>query len=242
MQEEIEANCDENNLISVENVKNIIDRQQIGFIFKEFQSKYLLDEFLKNNFNMVSPIKVEIGTTTTWKKSKNGPVLVDVPDYAIVVPFEENLRSLLMNENYRSYLQFRTENGNSYKTILDGSFYKDSAFFQNNNNALGAILYYDEAVFTNPIGTRAKPHKMGLFYWSLANLDPRVRSTFDAMQLYAIVNYETMKKHGLRKVMEPLVKSINKLQAEGITIVVDNEEINYKVFLIITLLALFFKI
>ena len=46
--------------------------------------------------------------------------------------------------------------------ICDGDLYKSHSVFQGNDNALQVIAYYDEVTLTNPIGSRAKKHTIGI--------------------------------------------------------------------------------
>lgn len=45
--------------------------------------------------------------------------------------------------------------------ICDGDLFTDHPIFQGNEKALQIIGYYDEVTLTNPIGSRAKKHKIG---------------------------------------------------------------------------------
>ena len=44
----------------------------------------------------------------------------------------------------------------------DGSFFKDHALYSNCPTALHLMLYYDDIEVCNPIGSRAKKHKLGM--------------------------------------------------------------------------------
>ena len=45
--------------------------------------------------------------------------------------------------------------------ICDGDLFASHPVFQRNEKALQIIGYYDELTLTNPIGSRAKKHKIG---------------------------------------------------------------------------------
>ncbi|XP_011883997.1 PREDICTED: uncharacterized protein LOC105571135 [Vollenhovia emeryi] len=66
--------------------------------------------------------------------------------------------------------------------------------------------------------------KKSMFYWTLANIPPEVRSTQNTVQLLAIVKTEYLKKGGLQKVLEPFITDIITLQTQGITVNVTEQE------------------
>ena len=51
--------------------------------------------------------------------------------------------------------------GDFMMDICDGDLFADHSVFQGNEKALQIIGYYDEVTLTNPIGSRAKKHKIG---------------------------------------------------------------------------------
>ena len=68
-----------------------------------------------------------------------------------------------------------------------------------------------------------------MFYWTLANIKPEVRSLLNTIQLYAIVRTEHLKQpNGITKILQPFVADIVKLQTVGININVNGEVKNLK--------------
>ena len=51
--------------------------------------------------------------------------------------------------------------GDFMMDICDGDLFADHCVFRGNEKALQIIGYYDEVTLTNPIGSRAKKHKIG---------------------------------------------------------------------------------
>lgn len=80
------------------------------------------------------------------------------------------------------------------------------------------ILYYDDLGITNSLGANVKNHKLSMFYWTLANIDPEIRSIANTIQLFPVVKTELLKKSGIKKILQPFVSDIITLQREGITI------------------------
>ena len=54
---------------------------------------------------------------------------------------------------------------------------------------------------------------LGLFYYTLGNLEPRLRSPTNAIQLVSIVKTSYIDKYGIDMILEPFVQAITKLES-----------------------------
>lgn len=203
-------------------------------LFASLKSKNCLDKFLIEEMGMVMPQEISISTKLEWKKKNypDGPttILKEVDHYAYVVPFLRNLQALLQNEAVRRSIDHPPEHKNGFlRTVLDGDYSKENEFFRNNRESLGINLYYDDLGIANPLGTSSKDQKLAIFYWTLVNIEPELRSSQNAIQLLAIVKTTYMKEEGaLQKILAPFIDDIIKLQTEGTNIVINGQLKNYK--------------
>ena len=202
-------------------------------LFSSIDTKSKLDLFLAEKMHMVMPEKNVMGVNMVWRKQRATPGradLVEVEESAYIVPFRENLRNLLLNDDIRYCVEHPRENRNDkvYRTVLDGFHYRNDPFFSGNPNALAIILYYDDLGIANPLGVKSTTHKLSMFYWTLANFYPELRSTSKVVNLLAIVKTTTLKKFGVTKVLEKFVSEVNLLQTEGISIIVNGVEKVFK--------------
>ncbi|XP_044741962.1 uncharacterized protein LOC123302934 [Chrysoperla carnea] len=169
-----------------------------------------------------------------WKKkkgwSKIKSQLCEVQHNAYVVPFNQNLINLMMNDAVRDNVDNPLTHKNGiFRTVLDGEYYKKNVFFQENLNALAIILYMDELGVANPLASSSKTQKLTMFYWTLANIKPELRSSQNTIQLLAIVKSCYLKNPGaLKKVLLPFINDIKILQTEGINVTVNGIVKNYK--------------
>lgn len=83
-----------------------------------------------------------------------------------------------------------------YRTVLDGRYFQENHFFQENSKALAIILYMDELGVANPLASSSKTQKLTMFYWTLANIKPELRSSQNTIQLLAIVKSCYLKEPG----------------------------------------------
>ena len=62
------------------------------------------------------------------------------------------------------------EAGNILKDFCDGTTYCGHPLFSSNPNALQIIFYYDDLEVCNPLGSKAKIHKLGMTSTTCINL------------------------------------------------------------------------
>lgn len=103
-----QASNPEAHLIHFEDIKKVYkEKYPPTIIFDNIKTKKRLDKILVDKFHMVSPIKIAISSGTKWKKKSLTNVLPEIIDitYAYIVPFLDNLKQLLMNEQILSNIE-----------------------------------------------------------------------------------------------------------------------------------------
>lgn len=118
--------------------------------------------------------------------------------------------------------------------FCDGSLYKNHPLFSSateNDETLYLqfLMYYDDVEVNNPLGSRRGKHKLGkyvqyvvirlqclyilaLFYYTLANFEPKYRSTLKSIQLVAVVTQPLLKEYGFARILQPFIDDMNKLR------------------------------
>ena len=97
---------------------------------------------------LVIPERIVMGHVLIWKRKNNVPDLVEVPQCAYYVPFLIQLKVLLSIKEIRLQVENPENNVGVYKTVLDGSYYKNHIAVDGENR-IGIIFYTDELVVTN---------------------------------------------------------------------------------------------
>ncbi|XP_034248978.1 uncharacterized protein LOC117649902 [Thrips palmi] len=213
------------NLIHVNRVQELLEEFPASSVFSHVSTKTMLDSFLVSSLGMIMPKMVKVGKGWRWKR-KPTTKLVRTIHCAYSIPFLQCLKRLLQNPQVRSCVDNPKLSRDALKTILDGLYYKNSAIFSQHVNSLAIIFYYDEMEVDNPLGS--KSHKLGMFYWVLANIYPEYRSTLQAHNLLMVAKYCHIVKYGIKKILAEFIEDIKVLETEGITITVNNVEKNYK--------------
>lgn len=106
----------------------------------------------------------------------------------------------------------------------DGSLYQSHALFSTETVSLQLMIYYDELELCNPLGSKAKLHKVGescillnqcvvgIFYYILGNISPRYRSQLKAIQLLAIAKSSVVIKYGPDTILESFMGDLKVLE------------------------------
>ena len=64
---------------------------------------------------------------------------------------------------------------------------------------------YDELEICNPLGSHVKRHKVGIVFYTVGNIDSKYRSQLKLINLAVIATIPVIEKHGLDKVLKPVI-------------------------------------
>ncbi|KAL1480834.1 hypothetical protein MTO96_034651 [Rhipicephalus appendiculatus] len=84
------------------------------------------------------------------------------------------------------------------------------------NNTIFLLLYTDELELVNPLSGATGRHKILAVYFSVLNLHPRHRSKLSSIHLLLVVEYRVVLRHGMEKVLQPLLQDLNLIQQNGV--------------------------
>ena len=112
---------------------------------------------------------------------------------------------------YNSFLLPR--NGHEMEDFSDGTFVSVHPLFAIDDRSLKILLYFDDVNVANPLTN--KMHKIGFFYYQLANICNKYRSKLKSIHLFATCNVNYIKKYGMDKILEPLVEDLKVLSSDS---------------------------
>lgn len=95
-----------------------------------------------------------------------------------------------------------------YSSFSDGALAETHPIFSEDPNALQIVFYYDDISLTT---SSAKRIKLGMFYFTLGNLDATFKSRVDTISLLAIAHYEDIHSYGVDRVLAPLCEELKQL-------------------------------
>lgn len=191
----------------------------------------------KKYFPCVLPLPVVMNPNAAalprWDHEES--ILVDdaSPAVGYHVPFKDALAQFLSIEAvFEAVIKNFEDNRASiptedcdvrYSDVWDSKFVRQHPLFIALEGAiLGIQIYYDDVEPANPLGSNKGQHKQGVFYWSLMNLPPHLRSNLRSIQIIAVVNSSYLREHGPDLILKSFMDSISELQT-GIEIKVKGE-------------------
>lgn len=192
-------------------------------LFYEVSTSVRIKSFL-DKCGMMRPKKREIGSSRVWTK---GGKLV-TRNYLVL--FLRNLELYLNNDDVFSCVDNAKPYDGTIRTILDGSYYRSHTVFRRDRKALSIIVYYDDVEFANPLS--AKTRKLSMFYWTLGNIYPELRSSLRSINLLVITSHANLKKYGAEEVLNDFLSGLALLgYEEGVSLKIKGVQRKFTGFL-----------
>lgn len=192
---------------TVDSITSLVQQNHLLKCFDDLSSICKRKQYYKNELNYVEPITIVLGLSRLNQK--------EVYHY---LPILKTLKFLLVQESILSEILNPPTDNNYYTDFKDGLIFKKHPLFSTNTSSLQIFLYCDEFEVCNPLGVNRKVHKLIAFYYVLGNIHPKFRSTVDNIQLVLLCKNTYVKKYGLKKVVEPLIKDLEKLRTSGVLV------------------------
>ena len=83
------------------------------------------------------------------------------------------------------------------KDFCDGALFTHHPLFSQDPYALQFVAYYDEVEICNPLGAHVKKHKLGIVFYTLANIAPKFRLQLKLINLAIVATVPIIEKYGL---------------------------------------------
>lgn len=187
-------------------------------VFSNFNSKYKREQYFKDH--IVEPVDVPLGIRMDqiWNKEKHIYEQGPVSSRFSYIPILKTLKFLLCNSSFRNLLKQQT-NVNSTNALTEfchGTSYRNSVFFNINEDAFQLQLYFDEFETVNPLGSKTGGHKLGAIYMTVRNLPSQFNSALQNIHLVALFYSDDIKKFGINSVLDIIVKDLKMLETVGI--------------------------
>ena len=137
------------------------------------------------------------------------------------MPLLSNLCKLLNDDTIIEEIDTcskRVHTNGLIEDFCDGSIYNSHLLFSQDSTALQIVAYYDELEICNPLGSHIKKHKWGIVFYTLANISPDLRSQLKMINLAIVASVPIIEKHGLDKILQPILVDLNILSTTGISL------------------------
>jgi len=143
------------------------------------------------------------------------------------VPILKTLQAYLQQPDVWASIHSNKQSSGKLCSFTDGT--KWAALKECNPEMVVMInMYSDEVEICNPLGSRKTVHKLSCFYFIVGNIETKYWSSLSNIHLALLCKFQAVKKYGYKRVLQPLLQDLRKLEADGVTIVIDGKCLTVK--------------
>jgi hypothetical protein len=121
----------------------------------------------------------------------------------------------------------RPSNGPQLSTFCDGLFWRRHSLV--NKNFILIRLYGDDFEPGNPLGSRRTLYKVGTLYFQFENLPSCLNSKVENIFFTLCYHTDDVKLFGWKKVLKPVVGELQKLESDGMSLMLNGEVVEFRV-------------
>ena len=147
--------------------------------------------------------------------------LVEAKDKYYYIPLLSTVAQLLRDHTVMQQIDESSDHirqDGLIEDFCDTSIFRSHPLFSADPTSLQIVAYYDELEVVNPLGSRTKKHKLGIVFFTLANIKPCYRSQLKIMNLVLVATTPIIEKFGLDRILEPFISDLNLLATTGTTV------------------------
>lgn len=172
---------------------------------------YKRKEYYKKAFKVVEPLEFFLDQRTS-RSFQYIPLLLSLQQ---ILDSPEVLSRFLDSHRTQGNNTDRLKT-QEYRSIRDGSYFKENPFLSDDELKICLTLYIDEFELCNPLGTSRKKHKLCSIYWILNNFRPGSHSALTSIYLAVLCKSNDVKTYGYGNILEPLIQDLVTLEEHGV--------------------------
>lgn len=207
------------------------------------RSEYLRLKYFENCQSYIKPETFKIGEYSTLQKvnTPHPPNLVFKKAEGQIIPLRKVLKSFLeLPGIFNNIISFiNTEMSappDLLSSFMQGNLWKTiKKYFEKDTIVLPLLLYFDDFECCNPLGSKAGIYKIGAVYVSLACIPVDYVSLLENIFLAELFYSSDRTYYGNERCFANLMKELDFLEKEGITIIVDSKELKVYFTLVLVL-------
>ena len=202
----------------------------------EFNSMKGQINALKENYVFLDPKKIKLGTRYENKYNKETGKFecVGIDEAFHYVSIIETLKMVMCNEEVSNYVKNEKESTDDIiRSFRDAESFRKNKFLKKYPHALRLLLYYDEFLTNNPLGSKTHGNKIGGLYMIIQNLPPHLRHWRGNVHVVAFCYDADVKKYGISSILEPLMFDLLKLESEyGHEVIINDQQVSLRATLV----------
>ncbi|KAL7291628.1 hypothetical protein TKK_0014666 [Trichogramma kaykai] len=191
---------------------------------------------IKKMYDYIEPTETFMGRKNTddgGSKDEDTPLLkhITIP-YVSIIEIIKLVFSKDEIANFNKNKRISQEN-DLLTRFEDGEIFQEHPFFQKYIDAIAFVLYYDEFLVNNPIGTKARKQKLGVFYISFLNLPDHIRDYIGNVHILAIAKHEDIVKYGIDRCLSGFIVDLMQLESDkGVSCVINGKKYTFRATLV----------
>ena len=193
-----------NNILAI-----VAAKSKAGAAFQKFSTDKSLDRYISRKKHFVAPVEIKLGQDTISKKMETCQYVPVLQTLKILLEHEDVLGQVLETPMNRS---------GTIKHYRDGSMFKSHPLFSVSPTSLLLNLYDDDFTVSNPLGNKTRNFKVTGVYFTLGNIDSRLNSKLQSIQLAVLCKARYVKKYGFGLVLAQLIDDVKLLEEKGVTV------------------------
>ena len=184
-------------------------------LFQGMQNQRSQNIYFHRHYGMIKPIQVNLKPSSqdVGRHRTGRDQFKKQPKY-IYVPLLQLLERLMQFKDLAKFICEEKQQTDSliWASYYCGSNFKNNILFQKHPNALQIHLYLDEVQLCNELSSRTKKNKFVFVYFSLGNVNHKLRSSLSSIYLLSIFTNLQMIRYGLNVLLRPIIDDIKKLE------------------------------
>jgi hypothetical protein len=182
------------------------------------------------------PLYTQVGRRNFYDKvfGMVPPLRISVNEELIgyVLPIQQTLQQYFNNPDVHRNVFNNTDDNPLPSCMLNfshGAYVREHLTFHNTSH-LQIILYSDDVELCNPLGSSKGIHKLTLFYYTLGNLPPQLRSSLASICLLAVAKTHTVQKRPemLNLLLRDFSDTVNTLSENGVSFIINGSSVLVK--------------
>jgi hypothetical protein len=197
----------------------ILDKvQETILALKNLNTQKKRSLYFKKHLGFKSPLEIPVGQPQQVTRL-NGPsglvTRFKTPTFQYI-SLRTTLSALFSIQQFRDLYFSETESEDGFvRSHRDSLHFKKHPLFSRVTNALRIMLFFDDAEFTNPLGSKTKKHDQGIFNFIIANMPPSFNSQLSSIFPLAVCNGSLLRETGFDFVLNEIMNDIHALESNS---------------------------
>uniref|UniRef100_A0ABD2X2E0 Uncharacterized protein n=1 Tax=Trichogramma kaykai TaxID=54128 RepID=A0ABD2X2E0_9HYME len=190
---------------------------------------------LKRKYTFIDPLDIPVGKRmkVVEDEKQNAKSLtkhIEIPYVSIT----EIIKLVFSKDEVIKSKNNDTPEDNDILTRFeDGEYFKSHPFFKKYEDGIAIILFYDEFLPNNPIGSKNKQQKVGGFAISFLNLPEHLRDFLGNVHTIVLAKHEDIKEFGIDECLTAFMFDLHKLESdEGVICEIGGKEVTLRATLV----------